>query len=131
MNLHKINPFTHGEQDDATLSKNTTAESRLNSPSTRSQQGRRSKFLEEGIVGDEKLHLRSGHDSETLDSMAQTNEQDGPLNKPLDGPAEKEELPWYKQRKTSSAKEDPFGDEEDSDVKYKTMNWWQASMSMR
>lgn len=26
-------------------------------------------------------------------------------------------------------KEDPFGDESDSEVKYKTMKWWQASMS--
>jgi hypothetical protein len=41
-----------------------------------------------------------------------------------------DELPWYKQRKQSSAKDDPFGDEEDSDVKYKSMEWWQAAMIM-
>lgn len=41
-----------------------------------------------------------------------------------------DELPWYKQRKQSSAKDDPFGDEEGAEVKYRTMKWWQASMIM-
>ena len=41
-----------------------------------------------------------------------------------------DEVPWYKQRKLSAAKQDPFGDEEGSDIKYKTMTWWQAYMVM-
>lgn len=41
-----------------------------------------------------------------------------------------DELPWYQQRKLSSSKSDPFGDEGDSEVKYKTMAWWQAYMIM-
>jgi len=51
-----------------------------------------------------------------------------PTEKNDDGDGD--ELPWYKQRKTSSAKLDPFGDEENSEVKYKTMAWWQAYMIM-
>src|ERR1700761_6147584 len=35
-----------------------------------------------------------------------------------------DELPWYKQRKQSSARDDPFGDEEGAEVKYRTMRWW-------
>jgi hypothetical protein len=30
-------------------------------------------------------------------------------------------------RRRASKYEDPFGDEEDAEVKYKTMAWWQAS----
>ena len=32
--------------------------------------------------------------------------------------------PWYKARRKSTGKEDPFGDEEGADVQYKTMRWW-------
>ena len=31
---------------------------------------------------------------------------------------------------SSKDKNDPFGDESNSDVKYKTMHWWQAGMIM-
>lgn len=33
-------------------------------------------------------------------------------------------------RKSKYDTGDPFGDEEDSEVKYKTMSWWQAAMVM-
>ena len=35
-----------------------------------------------------------------------------------------EEEPWCRQRRHSTAKDDPFGDESDSEVKYRTMAWW-------
>jgi hypothetical protein len=34
------------------------------------------------------------------------------------------EEPWYKARRKSTGKEDPFGDEEGAEVQYKTMKWW-------
>jgi hypothetical protein len=55
--------------------------------------------------------------------------EDGLSEKPrvsdAGGPEEPQvEEPWYKARKSSSAKADPFGDEANSEVKYKTMAWW-------
>jgi hypothetical protein len=35
-----------------------------------------------------------------------------------------DEQPWFKQRRQSTAKDDPFGDESDAEVKYRTMRWW-------
>jgi hypothetical protein len=35
-----------------------------------------------------------------------------------------DEKPWFRQRRESSAKEDPFGDESDAEVKYRTMAWY-------
>jgi hypothetical protein len=33
-------------------------------------------------------------------------------------------------RKSRNLKEDPFGDETDNEVKYRTMHWWQAAITM-
>ncbi|KAF2664400.1 hypothetical protein BT63DRAFT_379199 [Microthyrium microscopicum] len=74
-------------------------------------------------MDEEKVNLRSGPDSATRDSVAPGKDKE--FEKEEQG-----ELPWYKQRKLSSAKNDPFGDEEDADVKYKSMEWWQAAMIM-
>jgi hypothetical protein len=38
-----------------------------------------------------------------------------------------EEKPWFRQRSKSSGREDPFGDESDAEVKYRTMAWWYVS----
>jgi hypothetical protein len=42
-----------------------------------------------------------------------------------------EEEPWFRQRRHSTAKEDPFGDESDSEVKYRTMAWWYVLYELR
>lgn len=38
--------------------------------------------------------------------------------------------PWWKERRKSTGREDPFANEEGAEVKYRTMEWWQASMIM-
>lgn len=45
--------------------------------------------------------------------------------------AENGELPQYGRRRASKYEgEDPFGDESESEVKYRTMAWWQGAMVM-
>ena len=39
-------------------------------------------------------------------------------------------LPSHRQKHQSSTKDNPFGDEADADVKYKSMKWWKAYMIM-
>lgn len=51
-------------------------------------------------------------------------------NRNFEDPEKQADEPWWKERRKSTAKEDPFGDEEDAEVKYKTLRWWQASMIM-
>jgi hypothetical protein len=51
--------------------------------------------------------------------------EDGQSEKPRvsDVKDGQEEEPWYKTRSKASSREDPFGDEENSEVRYKTMRW--------
>jgi hypothetical protein len=73
---------------------------------------------------------KTSNDGSLAGQNSRDVEKGGP--RPADASQDNQQgdLPWYKQRKLSSAKSDPFGDEEGSDVKYKTMAWWQAYMVM-
>ena len=74
--------------------------------------------------------------------MANNFRTDGfPTETAVDGvhssPDTSEQTSFYDNEKGSSprtlgykGKDDPFGDESDSEVKYRTMHWWQAGMIM-
>ena len=54
-----------------------------------------------------------------------TNERNSDEEKDGAGALKQEES-----RGTGTTKTDPFGDESNAEVKYKTMEWWQAGMLM-
>ena len=67
---------------------------------------------------------------EKHDAEPRSPDMDSPIAAPLGRKSEAntyntdDETPWFRQRRQSTAKEDPFGDESDAEVKYRTMAWW-------
>lgn len=61
----------------------------------------------------------------SVDSNFQTDAEKANGKEQGEGSTEQvENVPWYKQRKQGADQDDPFGDEEGAEVKYKTMAWW-------
>jgi hypothetical protein len=62
------------------------------------------------------------YDSRIPDEEAQR--VDSEVKSEADAYSDGDQQQSLRQQRISAGKEDPFGDESNSDVKYKTMTWW-------